>query len=169
MWDLLERTGLVVVAHQVEGDEHVDRQVGQFDPLRDTAATQLLAAHVADSSPEVAAIIVPDGIAAAVLGYAVAAPMGARVVRLFVDEGLIVSSGGLERNMRVLVVSPVADDSSRALVERYLRSMEATVVGTVAVVGMGSSRMRPLADLETRRVPAAECLHCADGMVGRRP
>lgn len=161
IWEALGRTGLVEAAHEVDHDEHVDRRVGRFDPLRDPSAVERLAGALAAATRGTpTAVLVPDGVAAAVLGFAVATRFDAPVIRLFIDEGLVVNAGVIRPGERALVVSPLADDVFLARAEGYLRGGEADVLDALAILGAGPSRMRALVDLQARRSLADACPLC---------
>lgn len=166
IWEAVGRTGLTEAAHEVDRDGHVDRKVGRFDPLRDPSATELLASAVADAARGApTAVLVPDGVGAAVLGFAVGVRFHAPVIRLFIDEGLVVNVGEIRPGARALIVSPLADDLFLARAEGYLRSGRADVVDALAILYAGPSRMRALVALQARRYPAEACPVCggADG------
>lgn len=162
IWELLERTGLARVTHAVEDDEHVDRVAGQFDALRDPSSTDLLAEKlVASVRGRPQAVLVPEGIGAAVLGFAVALRLDVPVLRLFIDEGLVVLTGELLPQMGVLAISPLGDDRLVELAESYLHGSAATIIDAVALLGTPAARMRALAHLGSRRYPAERCPECA--------
>jgi hypothetical protein len=163
IWDLLERTDLARVIHTVIDEEHVDREAGEFDPLRDPHSTDLLAETlVASAKGNPQAVLVPEAIGAAVLGFGVAVRLGVPVLRLFEDEGLVGVAGELRPDLRVLVVSPLADDRLVELAESYLHATEgAAVIDAVALLGTPVSRMRALAHLASRRYPRHRCPVCA--------
>lgn len=168
IWEVLGRTGLTEAIHEVDRDEHVDRRVGRFDPLRDPSATERLANAVAEAARGTpTAVVVPDGVAAAVLGFAVGVRFDAPVIRLYIDEGLVVNAGEIRPGARALVVSPLADDLFLARAESYLRSNQADVVDALAILYAGPSRMRALVALQARRYPADACPVC--GGVDREP
>lgn len=161
IWEALGRTGLTEAAHEVDHDEHVDRRVARFDPLRDPSAAELLASAVAGATRGTpTAVLVPDGVAAAVLGFAVGTRFDAPVIRLLIDEGLIVNAGEIRPGARALIVSPLADDVFLARAESYLRGSRAEVIDALAILSAGPSRMRALVDLQARRSPAEACPLC---------
>ena len=154
IWEALGRTGLAEAAHEVERDEHVDRRVGRFDPLRDPSAAELLASAVAGATRGTpTAVLVPDGVAAAVLGFAVGTRFDAPVIRLFIDEGLVVNAGASAPASALVV----ARRRRVPRAEGYLRGNRADVVDALAILGAGPGRMRPLVDLQARRFPADAC------------
>lgn len=161
IWEALGRTGLTEAAHEVDHDEHVDRRVGRFDPLRDPSAAELLASAIADATLGTpTAVLVPDGVAAAVFGFAVGRRFDAPVIRLLIDEGLVVNAGEIRPGERALVLSPLADDVFLARAEGYLRGGRADVVDALAILSTDPGRMRALVDLRARRSPADACPLC---------
>lgn len=162
IWELLERTRLVRAAHEVTGEGHSDRAYGRFNALTDPMATLALAAEVVAkcrTNPNV--IVVPEGIDAAVLGFAVAQERGIPVVSLVVDEGLALLSGDLPAQPQVLILAPQADDLFVHLVGSRIQAEQGTVIEAIALLKVHDAAMNALVDLRARRFPPAACPICA--------
>ena len=125
IWALLGRVGLT-------------RKGGSLDALADPAATDALAALLADRLRpcELSVVIVWEGLQSVVLGYAVGLRLGVPVVVLSDDEGLVSSSRPIIADTRVaLVAATPLHPSMTRMATGYLESWDAELVVTATLLG----------------------------------
>ena len=136
VWALLERVGL---ARQVDGRP----APGGPDTLRDPAVTDRLAQALAErlgaERPDV--VVVWEGLHSAILGYAVGLRLGAPVIVLSDDEGLVTASAPARVGARAVLVAPTTPDAQvRRMVSGYLDSRGAHLAATATLLGTAGAR-----------------------------
>ena len=123
-WTLLGRVGLATTG-------------GSLDALADPAATDALAARLADRlrplRPDL--VVVWEGLQADVLGYAVGLRLGVPVAVLSDDEGLVTSATPVRSGTRAALVAPMTPDPSLArMAAGYLESQRVALVATATLL-----------------------------------
>ena len=158
VWGLLERIGL---ARPGAGRP----VLGAPDTLRDPAVTDRLAQALADrlgaERPDV--VVVWEGLHSAILGYAVGLRLGAPVIVLSDDEGLVTASAPARAGARAALVAPTTPDAQiRRMVSGYLESRGAHLAAVGTLLGAAGARdslalaeLLPEAEAEAPRLTRA--------------
>ncbi len=131
VWDLLGRVGLARPGAR-------RTTAGGPDTLRDPTTTDalatMLAARLGADRPDV--VVVWEGLHSAILGYAVGLRLGAPVIVLSDDEGLVTAAATVPPGARAVFVAPTTPDSQiRRMVQGYLDSRGAQLAATAALLG----------------------------------
>ena len=142
-WTLLGRVGLT-------------RQGGSFDALADPAATDALAARLAERLRpfELHAVIVWEELHGAVLGYAVGLRLGVPVVVFSDDEGLVTSAPDIIPNTEAaLVAATTPGPSQMSMTESYLFNWDSELVAIATLLARPGS---PEGTITLAELPPAE-------------
>jgi hypothetical protein len=128
-WTLLSRVGLT-------------RTGGSFDALADPAATDALAALLAERllpcEPDV--VVVWEGLQSVVLGYAVGLRLGVPVVVLSDDEGLVDCATPIIADTRAALVAATTPDASMVrMAASYLEDQDGELVATATLLAQPGS------------------------------
>ena len=161
-WTLLDRAGLT-------------REGGTLDALADPAATDALAARLAERlrplGPDV--VVVWEGLNSVVLGYAVGLRLGAAVLVLSDDEGLVSSATPVRSATRAALVAPTTLDPSMArMAASYLEAQGVTLVATATLLARpgGAAGTVTLAELPPdEQAPGTSTHPGAELTPGRAP
>jgi hypothetical protein len=144
IWTLLARVGLGPAG-------------GSFDALTDPAATDALAAALADRlqaiQPDL--VVVWEGLNSAILGYAVGRRLGVPVAVLTDDEGLVTTATPARRGRRAVLVAALTPDASIArMAGGYLANQGTALMATATLLGRPSEpNAVTLADLPPAEAP----------------
>jgi len=130
---------------------------GSFDALADPAATDTLAAALAErlQASGLDLVVVWEGLNSAILGYAVGRRLGVPIAVLTDDEGLVTSATPARPGQRAALVAAVSPDASIArMAAGYLASQGTSLATTATLLGRpGEPVGVTLADLPPADAP----------------